>query len=288
MKTLNLIYLLILLASCRKEANNGGNEETADICFTEVRDYGYDLICYGKPVPILNGVDGSPGKSGSTGSPGSPGQGCKLTGSVLTCGSDAITLPTGGGCSVTQVEGGAKIVCSDGSSSEIKNGESITGPKGDKGDSIAGPKGDKGDSIAGPKGDKGESITGPKGDKGDSIAGPKGDKGDPGTGSSGRMVIRKDECIFEVPSRSGRRTLTYRIYEFSDKYIENFIELVAITPEQAFRFANSAIFAPESDLRNTLPIDVREFQVKLISSNQAYVRDTETQDFWAFSCPQTN
>lgn len=81
---------------------------------------------------------------------------------------------------VTQINGGAKIIIKDKNgttSANVMNG--AQGPKGD-----AGPQGPKGDSgaqgLQGPKGDKGDpGVQGPRGEQGP--AGERGPKGEPGT-----------------------------------------------------------------------------------------------------------
>ncbi len=95
-----------------------------------------------------NGADGPRGPKGETGRQGRDGR-------------DGQQGATGAGVTRVEVEAGNQLAVWVGEAKipagaiEVKDGKSITGPKGDKGDKgSAGPKGDKGDKgSAGPKGD---------------------------------------------------------------------------------------------------------------------------------------
>lgn len=164
------------------------------------------------------------------------------------------------------------------------------GPKGDKGEGTGteGPKGEKGDTGAqGAPGTSGNDGK-PGRDGSPGRDGKDGKDGPPGhDGQSGRQVIHTIECTFQWPETTDLSTINYKVFEYSDGFLENFVEYLHNTPSESERFYNSAIFSPTSDVREKLPIDVDRFQIKLEASNTAYVRDITNGVFHTFSCPRT-
>lgn len=247
-------------------------------CFTKEVETGVELICNGVPTIIEDGKDGA---KGTTGSNGSPGQSCTIVGQTITCGADSISMPTNPqSCSVTQLANGAKISCGDGTTATIKDG--VNGSKGEKGDQgLPGTPGTNGkDGNPGRDGSKGER--GNDGSNGiNGTNGAKGDRGPPG--ENGRSVSHTDNCTFEIPSTGSRLTINYKVFEYSDGFIENFAQLT-ITSNLVEHFFNSALFPPNSSDRTTLPINIEHFQIKLSNNSQATVRNRSTNASYNFPC----
>lgn len=252
-KVLFIALIIAFLHSCAKKAAEPQpkKEEPAPICYTEEVELGINLICNGVPILIKHGLPGKEGRNGSNGSPGAKGD-----------------------------------------KGEKGDGGGLPGQKGEKGDK--GEQGSKGDpgipGIQGPIGPTGSTGSpgekGQKGDRGD--AGKNGEPGAPGQrgrdGVSGRGIQKITRCEFEIPSAGSRRNIFYNMYELSDGYFEVTAQYILKTGGAGGVFFNSAMYEPNTPELETLAINIENFQVQLIASNQAYVKDINSPQYWTFPC----
>lgn len=191
-------------------------------------------------------------------------------------------------CFTEEVPEGVKLIC-NGVPVLIKHG--LNGKDGLNGSNGGpGPKGEKGDSGSetGPQGPQGipgrngmpgkDGVPGPKGDPGppgkDGHDGAPGKSGAPGKdGLNGRTINHLDECVFELPTLNARTFIYYKIYNYSDGYSEVTGQLNVNASSYNATFFNSAMYSSLAPEISSLPLNIENFQLKIIPGNLVSVWD---------------
>lgn len=118
---------------------------------------------------------------------------------------------------------------------------------------------------------------GPKGDKGE--RGPGGPQGPQGPAGDGGRTI-SELCKLSWPNAPSNIDVKYLIFTNSDGSKEAFATISQ--PEGIF--SNSTLFLKDEEQANFMPLNVEEFSLKLVSANQAHIRNINNGRETSFSC----
>lgn len=120
---------------------------------------------------------------------------------------------------------------------------------------------------------------GEKGERG--ANGSPGSQGPTGPAGSGSLSTEK-VCQFDLPN-ANKTLVTYTIYKSSDE-----TRIAALTIQQdgpdAGVFPAVGIYLSDSDLFEFAPVSVNEYEAKLVSNNQAFIRHRITNAHYTFDC----